>query len=217
MKASAKYDHLPNIPREEVILGQKAGLADGAVVFIGDSITEGLPIPPAPFPALNAGINGATAVTYHPFLGKLLDGLKAKIVIIALGVNDTLSDPRWFFDEYSAICKEVSATGARVVTATILPVANSSEHPEYELGSALVSVATIKQLNSYIAELSEREGYVLLDTHTAFADSTGSLPSAYTSDGVHLNKAGNEKLKQFYIDKVSSLHEPITARGIRNP
>ena len=98
IKRRKKEDERPETPaeydrpgREATILAQKAMLVGGAVVFIGDSRTEHLGSIPAPFPTLNAAISGVTVSAYYPFLNQLLDGLQAKIVVIALGVNDAWS------------------------------------------------------------------------------------------------------------------------------
>lgn len=190
--------------REATILAQKAELAPGAVVFIGDSITEGLPIPPAPFLAFNAAISGACTVTYSLFLPKLLDGLKAKLVVIALGVNDAYNIKR-FFGTYRAICDAIEVTGARIAVATVLPVVDGIANPDYTLGSTHVNVEAIKEENGYIRGLAQNRGYAFLDSFAALADASGHLPSRYSYDGLHLNATGNERLKAFYIAAIASL------------
>ena len=182
--------------RETEILSKKAGLTNGAAVIIGNSITEALPMPPAPFPILNAGIWGANTLTYYRFLGKLLQRLQARLFVVALGVNDAHLDIASFPERYEAICSALEATGAQVAVATVLPTTNGR-----------VNAELIKKLNEHIANLSRDKGYLHLDSFSAIADERGYLPSAYTYDGLHLNDAGNEKLKGFYIDKVGSLYD----------
>lgn len=189
--------------REAEILAQKNNLT-ADVVFIGDSITEGLPIPPAPFPALNAAISGTNSVTYSTFLPALLDGLNAKLVVIALGVNDTYNVTP-FYTAYPALCDAVETTGAHIVVASILPVVDRDKYPEYELGAGHVSVEAVLEVNDFIRGLSQDRGYTFIDPFSALKTEDGYLPPEYSRDGLHLNDTGNQKLKAFYTEKICAL------------
>ena len=52
-------------------------------------------------------------------------------------------------------------------------------------------------LNIQVGEINElltqQSKYHVIDSFTAFADSSGSLAEAYTTDGVHLSDAGYER------------------------
>jgi hypothetical protein len=76
--------------RDFIIQSQLAQVKD-PIVFIGDSITESafLPATICGYPVVNAGLGGASVRSYLPFANSTLSTLKAPLIVVAIGTNDS--------------------------------------------------------------------------------------------------------------------------------
>ena len=157
-------------------------IAPSAIVFLGDSLTEGGAwhewFPKAP--VVNRGIGGDTAAGVLCRLGSAL-GVAPAAVFVLIGTND-LGRRRPVDDivqDVDAIVSRIRehSLPTRVVLQSVLP-----RQPRYR--------DRIHELNVRYAEIAWRHGVVLLDLWPAFADKSGGLRSTYTLDRLHLNGRG---------------------------
>jgi hypothetical protein len=71
--------------------------ADQPVIVVGDSITEGAPLPSSicGHEVIDAGIGGMTSQSYLPLARQFLTS-EASLIVVALGTNDsTIVSPEW--------------------------------------------------------------------------------------------------------------------------
>jgi len=78
---------------------------------------------------------------------------------------------------------------AKVFVSTVLPVVNDAVEKK-GLGSSYFDIDKIHVMNDAIREIARENGYALIDSFAALADSEGYLPAALSTDGVHLSQEG---------------------------
>jgi endoglucanase len=187
-------DTIPNLPERHVTRTaqwQAGPQANGPVVFLGNSITEGGDWPallgdPA---VLNRGISGD--ITYGVL--KRLDEVtrhQPSRLFILIGINDigkgTPSDV--IADNYRRIVREVQAAspGTRIYVQSILPV--NPQHPRFP--RAYDRQDQVLEVNRRLREIAASTGVRFIDLAPAVTDAQGRLAEQYTYDGLHLNEAG---------------------------
>ena len=98
----------------------KAALADlrQPIVMIGDSITEGAPLPAeiAGHPVVDAGIGGISTSGYKMLAGRLFENAQPYAAVIALGANDTGSGS--LRDDTTELIAVIKAFTPRIVVST---------------------------------------------------------------------------------------------------
>jgi lysophospholipase L1-like esterase len=153
----------------------------GAVVMLGDSITEG-GIWDEWFPeraVVNRGIGGETA---EQVLARIDSAINAPTaVFLLIGTNDLVLRyaPQEIAANVSAILRrihEVAPDAARYVQS-IMP-----RGPRWR--------DSITITNSKLAVLAQQEGAEFLNLWPAMADHSGSLRTGFTLDGLHLTGMG---------------------------
>lgn len=183
-----------------MLLSQATQVPDGAVVLIGDSITDGMFALSCDSPVFNAGIGSTTVETWVDFAPLLLGRLKPKLVLIAVGVNNTSKKDftiEAFERSYEQLCSIARQSGGHVVVSTILPV--DKEKP---LGARYFDARNIREANNVIRQVAEKNEYQILDSFSYFVDKGGYMPSEMTTDGVHLNASAYTKLKKLIHENV---------------
>ena len=192
--AGSGHQYVPT--RQAMLLAQATQVPPGTVMLLGDSIIDSLYIFSANFPIFNAGIGSATVETWDEFAPRLFALVKPKIVIIAIGINNTSRDnfnAEIFQNYYFRLCAVAKENSQRVILSTILPV--SQDMP---LG-ARYNLDRIHAVNSIIRQFAKNNGYELIDSFSYFADTNDHLPAHLTIDGVHLNAAGYGKWKNIIL------------------
>ncbi len=162
---------------------------DEAVIFIGDSITQGLCVSAVAPVSVNFGIGSDTTLGVLKRLPVYMPALeRAKYIVLAIGINDfryrTAVDA---VVNYEQILDELPKD-RRIVVSAILPM-NESARP-----ALAERVEWVKEFNAGIKKLtSKRELVTFLDSQQSLdSDSDGQLdPQLHSGDGVHLNSAGN--------------------------
>lgn len=161
---------------------------DGSVVFIGDSITQGLCVTAVAPNAVNYGIGGDTTVGVLRRLQSYRDVLsEASAVVLAVGINDL----GWRHDHelvanYERILGELS--NDRVFVSSIMPVDDTVRQDMDGFRKR------IEDVNSSLRKLAEtRPNVAFIDNSTALdRDADGRLDRAlHVGDGLHLNSEGN--------------------------
>lgn len=162
---------------------------DQSVVFLGDSLTQGLCTDAVAQPSVNYGIGSDTTVGMLGRLTTYSNSLnRASAVVLAIGVNDLLfRDNREIAENYRRILERLPA-GTPVVCSALLPI---NEHT-YARGTP-VSNARIAELNQLLRDqCAAFPRCVFVDARSQLVDSDGNLRSSLEDgDGIHLNAAGN--------------------------
>jgi len=161
-----------------------------SVIFIGDSLTQGLSVAAAHPLGVNYGISGDTTIgvlkrlpTYFPALRR------AEGIVIAIGVNDfeyrsadaAIQNYIQIFDQLPQDCP--------VFISAILPIDLSLS------GKFGGRKEWIQRFNAELKRLSEERDWVtFIDSSEVLdTDCDGNLDSVFhVGDGLHLNSAGNK-------------------------
>jgi lysophospholipase L1-like esterase len=154
---------------------------DDPVVILGDSIVRRASFPRAVCgrPIINAGIDGSTTSSgLDAMLTKALGGKQAAMVVISLGLNDAAIplNTDLYRTNYFALLATLKSTAPRIAIATVTPV---------EAGKSDSARITDRAVDSYNAVLPTIAG----DAGASLV-TIPSMPTKYTTDGVHLNDAG---------------------------
>lgn len=159
-----------------------------SVIFIGDSITQGLCVTAVANPSVNYGIGSDTTVGVLQRLPVYRSLEKASAVVIAIGINDMRyrSNAEILYN-YRVIADKIRLT-VPIIFSAVLPI---DEDARDEWNG--INNRRIKELNSKLktwTETSARLSYV--DVGSRLIDERGNLADElYDNDGVHLNSQGN--------------------------
>jgi lysophospholipase L1-like esterase len=164
----------------------------GAVVFLGDSITQGWGEDfSAWFPGTkiaNRGISGDTTRGVLIRLGGDVLALKPHAVVLLIGTNDLeeKADPETLASNLKLILAELARQQPTmpIILCQVFPSATSKSRP----------VEKIKKVNQLYAEAVKGNPQItLIDTWTLFADSQGDAIPTEFPDLLHPNQAGYAK------------------------
>jgi lysophospholipase L1-like esterase len=162
---------------------------DQSVVFLGDSLTQGLCTDAVAQPSVNYGIGSDTTVGVLGRLTAYSNSLgRASAVVLAIGVNDLLfRDNREIAENYRRILERLPA-GTPVVCSALLPINELT----YARGTP-VSNARIVDLNGLLRDLCANfPRCVYVNARPQLVDGDGNLKASFEDgDGIHLNAAGN--------------------------
>ena len=164
-----------------------------AVVFLGDSITQGWSTIATDFPNLkiaNRGISGDTARGVRYRLKEDVLDLHAKAVSLLIGTNDLSlkGTPEQVMDNVRAIVAEIHKQNRNV------PIILNLVMPAKPDGGR--SVAEIQRLNGMLEALAKKEPRTFIcDTWSIFDDGKGNCKKEEFPDMLHPNKAGYAKWK----------------------
>jgi lysophospholipase L1-like esterase/poly(3-hydroxybutyrate) depolymerase len=165
----------------------------GAVIFLGDSITQGWGTLIADFPGMkvaNRGISGDTSRGVRYRLKEDVMELQPKAVSLLIGTNDLSlgGEPEQVIENIKAIINELQKQNPAVpiVLNRVMPRGpQPGKFPE-----------KIQKLNGLIDSLvAADKRLTLCDTWTIFADAAGSCKKEEFPDMLHPNKVGYAKWK----------------------
>jgi lysophospholipase L1-like esterase len=188
-------------------LVERAKKGDAALVFLGDSLTQGWELEGSeawqkrftPLKAANFGITGDKAqnVLWRIAEGKELQGLKPRVVVLLAGTNNLGSNRHGQLtlapDPPQAIAECIAAvTGqlrkelpdSRILLLGILPRAAGADAPVRE---------RIQDVNKRLASLTG-DNLRFLDLGSKFLDKDGRIPEELMPDALHLSPKGYEIL-----------------------
>jgi len=165
------------------------------VVFLGDSITDLWRLneyfPNRDF--VNRGISGQTTTQMLGRFQQDVVRLQPRGVLILAGINDIARGISVgnIEDNLTMIGDLAKAHGIKPLFASVLPVSDyhKDENPAYDVVSARPP-ANIRQLNDWLKQYCQREGFSYVDFYTAVADTNGMLPADQADDGLHPNAKG---------------------------
>jgi len=164
----------------------------GALVFIGDSITQGWGDDlGGDFPGVKVANRGIGGDTTRGMLFRLKDdvlALKPRGVVLLMGTNDLeeQAEPETIAGNFKLIIAELKKHDPKmpVIVCQVLPSSETKKRP----------VARIKQLNDlYAAAVKGDPQVILVETWTLFANEQGDAKESEFPDLLHPNKAGYAK------------------------
>jgi lysophospholipase L1-like esterase len=164
----------------------------GAVVFLGDSITQGWGSLAKDWPGLktaNRGISGDTTRGVRYRLQQDVLDLHPRAVVLLIGTNDLeeQAKPDLIAANIKTILAACRAADAKLplVLCQVMPSSATKKRP----------AADIRQINALLAEVARScPGCVLVDTWTPFADDQGDARPGQFPDLLHPNAAGYKTL-----------------------
>jgi hypothetical protein len=169
----------------QLVLYYTLSRVDDPIIVLGDSIVEASTLPRSAcgHPIVNAGLNGAsTASDLGPWLAAALANKRAAAIIVALGVNDALTeaaDVQAFSARYDALLGELS----RLTTHLAIVAIASVETRERVTDDMRKDITTrIDKFNAVLPDIAKRANATFLPLP--------DMPSPHTIDGVHLNADG---------------------------
>lgn len=165
---------------------QDAQVPAGSVVFLGDSITQGLLVSEVTPVGVNYGIGGDNVEGVINRIPRYSSLSKASGIVLAIGVNDlSWRDDDRILADYARLLQALPR-GPRVLVCAILPVAQPTEAirlPDAE--------RRIPALNDRLRKLAAAHQAAFVDAGPALSDDRGRLGNAFHGgDGIHLNAAG---------------------------
>ncbi len=134
-----------------------------------------------------------------------LDGSRATLVTICVGVNDLLSgrEAKEFAENYETLVVKLRQPGRLIVVANLPDVASA---PAVK-GAADESLRSrLGQFNKAVEDIAKRHGVLLLDLFKLSGGMTGSRPEFFSLDGLHPSDLG-------YARWAEALW-PVVAQGI---
>jgi len=161
----------------------------GGVVFLGDSITERIPLQEAfqDENVVNRGIGGDSISGVIERLDVSIEQLQPTRVYLLIGINDLVwvknKSVQHFAEQYAELLNalENAAPNAEIICQSVLPVR----------GRWARFNSKIDEFNDLIRPLAEKHGFRYIDLHPWMTDDAGELVATYTTDGIHLTLEGN--------------------------
>ena len=185
-----RHDWFQNVWRQRRSAWAKRVQQDqGAVVFLGDSITQGWEKTlSSTFPGMKIANRGIDGDTSRGVLLRLADdvlALKPRAVVLLIGTNDIEegATPETVASDITLILADLKQHNPAmpVVLCQIFPSATSMRRP----------ADSIRTANALVLEAVKGDPQVIpLDTYRLFADANGDAPSAEFPDLLHPNDAG---------------------------
>ncbi len=168
----------------------RPGVAKRAVVFLGNSITEGGEwqelFPEAK--VLNCGVSGDVTYGVYARLSKLLESKPSKIFLM-IGINDlkrgiSLELTKLSYLRIVKYIREASPE-TKLYLQSLLPVNDKMFHASYKN----LSPQLVDRFNEIIKEIAQEQGLNYLDVQSVFRDSHGRMKKELSLDGIHLRSA----------------------------
>ncbi|MFV0605781.1 MAG: SGNH/GDSL hydrolase family protein [Niabella sp.] len=184
--------------------------AQGAVVFMGNSITQGwVTAHPAFFAENNyigRGISGQVTSQMLVRFRPDVISLKPKAVVILAGTNDIAQNNGYISNEnilnnIISMCELAKVNNIRPILCSVLPA--------YQFGwrKELTPDNDIIKLNEMIKAYATENKIVYVDYHSALKDERNGLPEKYAKDGVHPTIEGYAVMEKLIQEAIGSKKE----------
>ena len=157
----------------------------GSVIFLGDSLTQGLNVAAITHPAINYGIGMDASygllkrIPYYKSLNR------ASTIVVAIGINDFLRarrSPADIVKNYKKILDSLPSD-KKVIMQAVFPVDERMGLPGLN--------EKIIQLNAMLQSLAEDRKHDFLNLREPFVDKDGNLKQElHVGDGLHLSDKG---------------------------
>lgn len=158
---------------------------DGAVVFIGDSITQGLCVCAVTPLAVNYGIGSDTTYGVLQRLPKYKSLEHCSAIVFAIGVNDlSRRSDEEIIGNWKLIMQRIPEDIPAVFSA-MHPLDAETKNISEESNQRIV------RLNEALKNLCAENNQYFASAYAKLVNEKGNLdPAFHTGDGVHLNTAG---------------------------
>jgi len=170
------------------LIRQDAHVPESSIVFLGDSIVQGLCVSAISDKIINFGIGTDTTSGLLKRIKEYQSIQKAKAVILYIGVNDVgFYEQNQTVENIESIIKIIPVQ-VPVYVCSILPINETVCHRKTN--------SQIDRINKEIMLLcSKIENADFVDISAGFKDSAGNLKDDFHSgDGLHLNQYGYGQL-----------------------
>lgn len=162
--------------------------AEYDIAFFGNSLTYNSDFQKyyPEYNIINLGVSGNTLKEMKRRIPTLVEARPSKIFIMA-GANDlAVFSVVDFIDDYTQLIKEIKCKlpGANVFIQSILPM-------NTDAGKKQIAAPTIIEANNQLKKLAQRHDVVFIDLYKEYS-CRDTLPSDYSSDGLHLKEKAYE-------------------------
>tara|TARA_Y100001970_G_C14204183_1_gene842916 strand:- start:339 stop:1001 length:663 start_codon:yes stop_codon:yes gene_type:complete len=174
------------------------------IIFMGDSITEEWEkLYPEFFQnkfSINRGIGGQTTPQMLVRFRQDVIGLNPKAVFILAGTNDIAgntgpSSTEMIANNIFSMAELAINHGIKTILSSILPVY------KYPWAEHIENVPeAIKDVNLQLEKFCDAKDLLYLDYYSSMVNEKCGLKNEYTTDGVHLNKAGYEVMSNLVFE-----------------
>lgn len=164
-------------------------IPDGAVVFIGDSLIEGICLDSVVCPSVNYGIGRDTTLGVLGRIEQYQSLKRASAVVLAVGINDLQ-----FRDNDSILTNYARILAAIPEHLPVVCCGASPIDPSAYNGPSAVTGSRTRNLNSKLRGLCATEPrFHFVAVGDRLVDEEGNLSAAlHGGDGIHLNRAGSQ-------------------------
>jgi len=170
-------------------------LPPGVLVFLGDSLTLGFDVSRFDRRAVNYGIGGDTTVGLLSRLEFYRTIATASAVVVLIGVNDLKHRP---VEETSQNLEQIVrriAGSTQLIVVSLLPVDESKLHQRPDVAVRRIGNAVLTGINTELAKVCARNRRCRYADAWPLLAPEGKLAEGYhIGDGLHLNRAGYERL-----------------------
>lgn len=153
-------------------------------VFVGDSITEGIPFFEIIDGSKVVSEKGYTIRKAQKDINKITEA-RPQHIFVQLGLNDMLYDisSEKFAEDYSEFIQNINTAlpETDIYVQSIFPVSEELEKKRPELSNA-----KIEEFNGAIKKMAEEAKVRFVDVALILKDADGRMNPEYTSDGIHL-------------------------------
>ncbi|HMP81587.1 MAG TPA: GDSL-type esterase/lipase family protein [Verrucomicrobiota bacterium] len=178
----------------------------GAIVFLGDSITQGWGDLRQHFPKYHCANRGIGGDTTRGILYRLQEDvldLKPAAVVLLIGTNDIGigADPADIAENMKAILAALKAANPKmpVIVCKVMPSDSSKQRPADK----------IQRLNALVDEIVAADAqFIRCDTYSIFANENGNAKKDEFPDLLHLNAAAYAKWVGALDPILSKLNPP---------
>ena len=180
-----------------------ANVPNGAIIFIGDSLTQSLCVSSVAQPAVNYGIGSDTSAGVLKRLEYYQSIKRAKAVILAIGTNDLrFRGNDEIIENIEAIRLQIPS-GTPVIISSVLPVdfeAKDNWNPPNRRNR-------VRELNERLKLFCiQAEHTWFVNTPSAMVDNAGNLrDDLHVGDGLHLSLKGNRIWGSALKNKIHSI------------
>jgi lysophospholipase L1-like esterase len=165
-----------------------SNVPEGSVIFIGDSLTQGLPVSAVAVPSVNYGIGSDTTLGVLKRIPEYLSINESAAVVVAAGINDMRRRSNEEIISNMGEISEAVPDSIPLIFSAVLPIDEQQKGPEREGWNQRIDSLN-EQLSVFVEDEDNR---YFVDAGDDLIDSERNLADQFhIGDGVHLSSEGN--------------------------